>query len=98
MISAWTFAIANEKTSDSKTQKNPGLVLPEMVNIPAGSFMMGNINNFKSKEGWTPATDLELPIHKVNIKAFRLGKYEVTGAEFAKFIATANYPVHRKCV
>lgn len=95
MLSASTLAIANEKTSGSKTQKISDLVVPEMVDIPAGSFMMGNINNFvpkdsqrakaTEKDGWTLATDFEQPVHKVNIKAFRMGKYEVTFEQYDAF-------------
>jgi formylglycine-generating enzyme required for sulfatase activity len=44
---------------------------PEMVVIPAGSFEMGS----NDKED-------EKPIHKVNIKSFELGKYEVTKAQW----------------
>ena len=45
--------------------------VPEMVNIPAGSFQMGSNEYFK-----------EQPIHRVNIKAFSIGKYPVTFAEW----------------
>lgn len=40
----------------------------ELVDIPAGSFMMG------SNDG----TDYEKPVHKVNVPAFKMMKYEVT--------------------
>lgn len=45
---------------------------PDMVVIPAGSFQMG------SNDG----ADEEKPIHRVNIKRFVLGKYEVTQGQW----------------
>lgn len=49
----------------------------EFALIPAGSFMMGADKNFEN------ASDDETPRHKVTIgKAFYLGKYEVTQAEW----------------
>ena len=47
---------------------------PEMVAIPAGSFLMGSkVDPFAS---WQPTN--EQPQHSVTIKAFAMGKYEVT--------------------
>jgi formylglycine-generating enzyme required for sulfatase activity/uncharacterized RDD family membrane protein YckC len=45
---------------------------PEMVVIPAGSFLMG------SNE-----VDSERPIHAVNVRSFAMGKYEVTQGQWA---------------
>lgn len=44
---------------------------PEMVVIPAGSFMMGSN---ESKD--------EMPVHLVNIRSFAIGKYEVTQGQW----------------
>jgi formylglycine-generating enzyme required for sulfatase activity len=44
---------------------------PEMVVIPAGSFMMGSSESNEEK-----------PIHHVNLQAFALGKYEVTQGQW----------------
>ena len=52
---------------------NPGN-LPEMVEIPAGQFWMG------SPEG--RGNDNEKPYHLVTLKAFRLGKYPITQAQW----------------
>ena len=47
---------------------------PEMVAILAGSFLMGSkVDPFAS---WQPTN--EQPQHSVTIKAFSMGKYEVT--------------------
>jgi len=53
---------------------------PEMVAIPAGKFVMGS-----------PATepgrfDAEGPQHTVSVRAFALGKHDVTIAEFLTFL------------
>ena len=48
--------------------------LPEMVDIPSGTFWMG------SPEG--KGSDDEKPYHQVTVKAFRIGKYPVTQAQW----------------
>ena len=53
------------------TEDIPGGVKLEMVAIPGGSFMMGS-DKF----------DDEKPIHKVAVKPFHMGKYEVTQAQW----------------
>jgi len=50
---------------------------PKMVVIPAGRFRMGDIQGGGS--------DDEKPVHRVSIKQFAMGKYEVTFAEYDKF-------------
>lgn len=50
---------------------------PEMVVIPAGSFMMGGDKNFEE------ASENETPRHRVTIaRPFAIGKYEVTQGEW----------------
>ena len=63
------------------TQPAPSL-LPEMVRVPGGTFTMG------SDAG---AEGDELPAHPVTLSDFHMGKYEVTNAEFERFM-----PEHRK--
>lgn len=53
----------------------------DMVLIPAGSFMMG------SDDG----EQREKPVHEVYVDAFYLDKYEVTVAQFKKFVEAAGY-------
>ena len=43
--------------------------------IPAGEFLMG------TDEG----TEIELPVHKVYLKAFRISQFEVSNKEFEMF-------------
>ncbi|WP_069470345.1 formylglycine-generating enzyme family protein [Candidatus Marithrix sp. Canyon 246] len=56
---------------------------PEMVMIPAGSFMMGDIQGDGGSD--------EQPVHEVYVKQFAMGKYEVTVGEFRKFVNAENY-------
>ncbi|MFZ2508369.1 MAG: SUMF1/EgtB/PvdO family nonheme iron enzyme, partial [Steroidobacteraceae bacterium] len=51
---------------------------PEMVVIPAGSFVMG-----ETGEGGAVVIRI--------LQAFALGRHEVTRAEFARFIAGSGY-------
>ncbi|MBU1613593.1 SUMF1/EgtB/PvdO family nonheme iron enzyme [Patescibacteria group bacterium] len=55
--------------------------LPEMVFIKGGAFRMG------SNDG----QDHEKPVHTVTVSDFWMGKYEVTVAEFEKFVSETGY-------
>ena len=60
---------------------------PEMVVVPAGSFMMG------SKKG-----DDEKPVHRVTIgRPFAVGVYEVTRGEFGRFVEETGYSTGDTC-
>lgn len=50
-------------------------LIPEVVDIPAGTFEMGS--NYGEKD--------ESPVHKVALNAFRLGRFEVTNAQWKAF-------------
>ena len=52
-----------------------------MVGIPAGQFLMGSP---KTEPG---RFDSEGPQHAVSIKAFALGKYDITTAQFVVFLS-----------
>ncbi len=56
---------------------------PAMVPIKGGSFRMGDIQG--------QGQDDEKPVHKVRVDAFALGRYEVTVAEFRRFIEASGY-------
>lgn len=53
----------------------------EMLSISGGKFKMGN------NEG----TDREQPEHEIEVKDFKMSKFEVTNAEYAEFVKDANY-------
>ena len=77
---------AEQLTEQTGEADKPGKVFrdcpdcPEMVEIPAGSFDMGSSNLEVGHQ------NDETPQHRVNVKAFALGKYEVTMGQFAAFI------------
>ncbi len=56
-----------------------------MIGIPAGKFLMGSP---KSEPG---RFDSESPQHEVSIKAFALGKYDITTAQFRAFLKSTGY-------
>lgn len=58
---------------------------PGMVAIPAGKFMMG------SPETEQGRFDAEGPRHDVSVRAFALGKFEVTTEEFLIFLRRTGY-------
>ena len=58
---------------------------PQMVAIPAGGFVMGSPASEPGR------FDSEGPQHHVSIKAFALGKYDVTSEEFLKFLSVTGY-------
>ena len=65
---------------------------PEMVVVPAGSFMMGSPADEKDRQ------DDEGPQHKVALSsAFAVGKFEVTRGQFAAFVKDANRVVGSSC-
>ena len=65
---------------------------PKMVVVPAGSFTMGSPS---SEEG---RYDDEGPQHRVTIaEPFAVGKYEVTRAQFARFVKETGYSAGNSC-
>lgn len=59
-------ALANTKSAKGDT--------PEMVQIPAGHFFMGNKDDV-----------LAMPVHKVTLRAFAISQYEITFDEYEAF-------------
>jgi formylglycine-generating enzyme required for sulfatase activity len=55
----------------------PGIPVPLMVAIPPGSFQMGDQLGHGQPN--------ELPVHIVHVRAFKMGKYEVTFAQYDAF-------------
>lgn len=64
---------------------------PEMARIPGGGFQMG------APSGEKDSADDERPVHTVQLKAFSLGRYEVTVAEFAAFVDDTGYQAGSAC-
>ncbi|MCV2366543.1 SUMF1/EgtB/PvdO family nonheme iron enzyme [Roseateles oligotrophus] len=68
---------------------------PPMVTVPSGEFQMGGGKPYMGEAAPDPKA---LPIHKVKIKAFKLAKYEVTVAEFRRFIEATGYKAPDQCI
>jgi formylglycine-generating enzyme required for sulfatase activity len=60
----------------SFTENLPNGITLEMVNLPAGEFLMG------SPDSDSDASDDEKPPHQVKVNSFAIGKYPVTQAQY----------------
>lgn len=70
-----------KKLLDAKVNQG-NYILPEMVKITGGSFLMGSYKGYGD----------EYPVHKVTIGYdFYMMKYEVTVEEFQKFVKDSHY-------
>jgi len=67
----------------------------EMVWIPAGEFLMGNemqdITAFFEKLNVMQSLKGETPRHRVSVDGFWMYKYEVTNAQFEKFVKATGH-------
>ncbi|HEC85540.1 MAG: hypothetical protein DRR08_26515 [Candidatus Parabeggiatoa sp. nov. 2] len=73
-------------TADKKVFRDrlqDGSLGPEMVWIPAGRFRMGDIQGGGYRN--------EKPVHWVSVDKFAMGRYEVTVAEFRRFVNATGY-------
>ena len=78
---------------------------PEMVVIPAGSFMMGSTEEERTREKVPKPPKVpydfakfEQPRHEVTFaRRFAIGKYEITRGQYAEFIRETGYPTAPKC-
>ena len=70
----WTFQLRVGVEEHVPVPPTPPVssVLPEMVVVPGGSFMMGSQNGNPE----------ERPVHRVTIRSFEVGRYEVTFEEW----------------
>ncbi len=57
--------------------------LDSMITIPAGKFLMGT--NLKN------ADDASHPLHTIDLPTYRIDKYLVTNAQYARFIAATGH-------
>lgn len=64
---------------------------PEMVVIPAGEFLMGSTEKEIGQTRYTYFQKIfERPQHKVNIKSFACGKFDITKKDWAIFVKETN--------
>jgi len=69
--------------ADALLPKEQWQELDSMVTIPAGKFLMGT--NLKN------ADEASHPLHTVELPAYRIDKYLVTNAQYARFIAATGH-------
>jgi len=68
---------------ESMLTKEQWAELNSMVTVPAGDFFMGTDN--------ARTNDYNRPKHKVFVDAFKIDKFPVTNAEYAKFVAETKH-------
>jgi formylglycine-generating enzyme required for sulfatase activity len=61
-------------------------VIPPLVTIPAGPFLMGS-----DKEKDREASDDEYPQHEVSLESYEIAKYPLTVAEYACFLQATDH-------
>lgn len=61
---------------------------PEEIHVPAGSYVLGAV-----EERW--AYDNELASHELELPAFSIDRAPVTNAQFARFVESRGYRVRR---
>lgn len=61
------------------------VILPQMVEVPGGKYLIG------SNPGEPNTYQQEYPQHEVEIAPFAIGKWPVTNAEYACFMAAGGY-------
>jgi formylglycine-generating enzyme required for sulfatase activity len=70
-----------KKANDVNAKGKPEI---EWVSIPGGTFLMGSLENEKSRK----ADEVQ---HEVTLSPFKMSKYEVTVAQFKSFVDATGY-------
>jgi formylglycine-generating enzyme required for sulfatase activity len=83
LVLAAVLLLGAQAKEDREFQECPEC--PQMVGIPAGKFLMGSPAREPGR------FDSEGPQHAVTVKAFALGKYPVTSAQFLAFLNATGY-------
>ena len=79
---AYVFARLLEPVAGDTSPRPPTSAFePEMVVVPAGTFLMGSEDGDKD----------ERPVHRVSVERFAIGKYEVTKRQFAQFVTATGF-------
>lgn len=65
---------------------------PELVGLSAGLALLGSLPDEKGRE------PDEGPVQKVQVKAFAIGKYEVTKAQWRVFVQQSGHPTSSECL
>ncbi|GAB4183337.1 MAG: hypothetical protein Kow00108_20390 [Calditrichia bacterium] len=80
--------VKDSKGAKAQATKKLGIApFIKMVFVEGGSFEMGDLSG-------TGFTD-EVPVHKVTVSSFYIGKYEITRAEWNKIMENSPKQIHR---
>jgi formylglycine-generating enzyme required for sulfatase activity len=71
---------------------NDEVITPPMVTIKGGQFAMGSTANPTNANYPT-----SVPVHMVQVKTFRLSKYETTVKQFRQFVEATGYKTGSDC-
>ena len=100
-LSAVAAIVLSQPVGAQQVSLSPGAIFrdcadcPEMVVIPAGEFQMGSDRREQMRDGLRP----EGPIRTVTIaKPFAAGRFEVTNAQYAAFVAATGYSATNGCI
>ena len=91
LFSNTTFAQTKKSSYKPKQTFKDCKDCPEMVVIPAGSFMMG------AKENEPGSYPEEKPQRKVSIKKYACGKFDITKGQWTVFVKETNRPATGGC-
>ena len=98
VLAVWLGFVGAVQAAEQQRKLTAGQVFrdcdgcPEMVVVPAGSFMMGSPSSEKGR------FDFEGPLHEVAIREpFAVGVYEVTRGEFARFVSVSGHSPRDSC-
>jgi formylglycine-generating enzyme required for sulfatase activity len=85
---------------DSSPESRDCAECPVMIELPPGDFLMGTAvaDRLSDPRTGKPATN-DSPQHSVTLAAaFAIGKYEVSGQEFAEFVSATGYQPEGPCM
>ena len=88
LLDGKTWMEVEQDLEEARAQIEPRVrqLADEMVSIPAGTFRMFRMGDFRSEGSiW------ETTIISVTVPAFKLGKYEVTVGQFRSFVVATGY-------
>ena len=75
-------SVGSKEGRESAIRDNAASIIKElgieMVSIPGGTFQMGGSVLYDDGYGYNEGYDEEYPVHGVNIRPFKIGKFEVT--------------------
>lgn len=66
-------------------KKSNKIYAPEMVYVPAGTFLMGDVFERENTDA--------LPVHIVEVSAFYIGRYEITFEQYDAFAQATGRPL-----